>query len=227
MKIIKFTNSKDSLNLYPPGPASREVPEWYKKTESYTDGKQKIKDSKINFTIKKCIPIFDAITTGYILYSQADVSVTCENGLPFYQWPSQNQIEFHPLTQAPIHPLANDAPYPKWNNPWSVKTPKGYSTLFIQPLNRESVFTILPGIVDTDAYNSPVNFPFVLNDIKWEGIIPAGTPIAQAIPFKRDNFIMKKGSKKDKNKILHDTIALQSLFLNKYKNLFWKRKEYR
>jgi hypothetical protein len=117
--------------------------------------------------------------------------------------------------------------YPKWTNPYSIKTTKGYSTLFTQPFHRESVFTIMPGIVDTDIYTAPVNFPFVLNDLTFEGIIPAGTPIAQVIPFKRDAFKMKIGNKKD----LQDALRIQSFiplkFFNKYKSMFWHRKEYK
>ena len=54
-------------------------------------------------------------------------------------------------------------------------------------MHRESVFTIMDGIVDTDSYNALVNFPFFLNDWSYEGLIPAGTPMAQVIPFKRED----------------------------------------
>ena len=66
-----------------------------------------------------------------------------------------------------MHPLANDTDFPKWVNPYVIKTPPGYSVLITQPFHRESVFTILPGIVDTDKYKSQVHFPFVLKDNKW------------------------------------------------------------
>ena len=186
------------LDFFPPKPAVKEVPEWYKNTPEYI-GEQgkKIINNSTPHTIKKCIPVFDAITSGYILYTQVDIQVSRADDLPFYTWSDQSAISFHPIEQAPLHPARNEAPYPKWMNPYAIATPPGYSVLFTQPMHRESVFTILDGIVDTDNYNVPVNFPFVLNDVKWEGIIPAGTPMAQLIPFKRESWEHNLGSDKD------------------------------
>lgn len=214
-------------NLYPPKPAYKEIPNWYQKTESYVSGKKELPNANINETIKKCVPVFDAITAGYILFTPTDLEVTNKNGMPYYQWPDTKIIEFHPSQQAPLHPLANDLPYPKWINPWIIETPKGYSTLFIQPFHRNSIFTVMPAIVDTDSYTGLINFPFVLNDAKWEGMIPAGTPMIQAIPFKRNKFKMKMGLEKEIKKSLYHGVYLRSLWRNKYKTLFWERKEYR
>ena len=124
-------------------------------------------------TVKRCMPVFDAVTGGYIITTYADVfisqrpildSETNEDTgktIPWYEWPSFGPIQWHPIEQAPTHPLRKDLPkessYPKWINPWSIKTPPGYSVLFTQPMHRESVFTILDGIVDTDTYTAPVN----------------------------------------------------------------------
>jgi hypothetical protein len=112
-------------------------------------------------------------------------------------------------------------------NPWSIKTPKGHSVLFVQPFHRESIFTILPGIVDTDTYNSPVNFPFVLNDINFEGLIPAGTPMAQIIPFKREKWSLEFGNDEDILESNKHTKRVRSRFFDSYKNNFWNRKEYK
>jgi hypothetical protein len=227
MKEITFTNVL-GLDFFPPKPAVKEVPEWYKNTPEYTGNQgKKIDGTNTPHTIKKCIPVFDAITAGYILYTQVDIQVSQADDLPYYTWSDQGAISFHPIEQAPLHPVRNEAPYPKWNNPYAITTPPGYSTLFTAPMHRESVFTILDGIVDTDTYKAPVNFPFVLNDVKWEGIIPAGTPMAQVIPFKRESWEHKIGS--DKERIEQDKITrkLKTLFFNSYKRQFWSRKEYK
>jgi hypothetical protein len=227
-KEIKFTNVL-GFDFFPPKPAVKDVPQWYKDTPEYVNdyGKKVEIDNQTPHTIKKCIPVFDSITSGYILYTQADVQVTQEDGYPFYRWSSQGVINFHPVKQAPMHPARNDAPYPKWVNPYAISTPPGYSLLFTQPFHRESVFTILPGIVDTDTYKAPVNFPFVLNNVKWEGIIEAGTPMVQVIPIKRDSWKHSIGLEKDR--IEQNLIAekLKIYFFNSYKKLFWSRKEYR
>jgi hypothetical protein len=227
-KEIIFTNML-GLDFFPPKPAIKEVPDWYKNTPEYlerNEGRKWLNGSSPH-TIKKCIPVFDSITAGYILYTQIDIQVHLQDGLPFYSWPSQDAINFHPIEQAPLHPARNEAPYPKYNNPYAITTPPGYSVLFTQPMHRKSVFTILDGIVDTDTYKAPVNFPFVLNDVKWEGIIPAGTPMAQVIPFKRESWKYKIGSDEQRKEatLLHS--KLQSYLYNSYKSAFWFKKDYR
>ena len=179
-------------------------------------------------TAKRCMPIFDAISAGYIIVSPADVYISQRDGQPYYEWASFALISFHPKEQAPEHPFRNGLnEYPKWMNYWSIQTPKGYSTLFVQPFHRESVFTILPGVVDTDTYTAPVNFPFVFNDPKFEGLIPAGTPLAQVIPFKRESWEMKFGAQKEfiEQAKIHN--KLQTQFFDRYKNMFRSIKEYK
>ena len=226
-KEIIFTNVL-GLDFFPPKPAVRQIPEWYKNTSEYLSDKGRTwSNGETPHTIKKCMPVFDAMTAGYVLYTQVDVQVSTINNLPFYSWSDQNVISLHPVEQVPLHPTKNEAPYPKWNNPYAIATPPGYSVLFTQPMHRESVFTILEGIVDTDKYKAPVNFPFVLKDTKWEGIIPAGTPMAQVIPFKRESWEHKIGS--DKERIEQDNISkkLKTLFFNSYKRQFWSSKQYK
>jgi hypothetical protein len=99
--------------------------------------------------------------------------------------------------------------------------------MFLQPLHRESVFTILPGIVDTDTYTAPVNFPFVLNDPKFEGLIPCGTPIAQVIPFKRDGWKLNLGDDIQLRKVNSLINVLRKSFFDSYKTRYWFKKEYK
>jgi hypothetical protein len=228
-KEITFTNVL-GLDFFPPKPAVKNIPNWYKDTPEYLgdQGKKITGDGNIPHTIKKCIPVLDAMTAGYILYTQVDVQVTQVDGLPYFHWAGQDAIAFHPIGQAPLHPAKKDAPYPKWNNPYAIKTPPGYSTLFLPPMhNPNGIFTVLEGFVDTDIYSSPVNFPFVLNNVKWEGIIGAGTPMVQVIPIKRDSWKHKIGLDKERQEQMMITAKLKTLFFNSYKRQFWARKEYR
>ena len=228
MKEITFTN-KYKLNLFPPKPATKIIPEWYKKQIEYNNNEKKIAlDNSSPATIKKCIPVFDAMTSGYILFTPVDVYISQVNGAPYYQWASQDAITFHPIKQADEHPAKNGFDYPKWMNSWAIKTPPGYSTLFIPPMhNPNGMFTVLEGVVDTDTYTEIVNFPFVLNDTSWEGMIPAGTPMVQVIPFKRESWQLKIGGEKELKENSTVQAKLNSLFFNKYKIQFWHRKEYR
>jgi hypothetical protein len=227
-KVIKFSNTNGWKDLEQPQPASAFIPDWYKNVESYIGGKKETDgNGGTKATIKRCMPVFDAITSGYIITSPADVMVSVKEGHQFFEWANFGLISFHPIEQAPEHPARKPFSYPKWNNPWAIKTPKGYSTMFIQPMHRESVFTILPGIVDTDIYTAPVNFPFVINDPEFEGLIPKGTPIAQVIPIKRDAWKMEFGGQEELIEQNNTTIKLQTKFFDRYKTMFWSRKEYK
>ena len=231
MKII-FTNTSGFSDIEKPQPASKFIPDWYKNLESYYDEKKKPDgNGGTTATAKRCMPLFDVVTAGYIITLPADVWVSLKEKdgetLQWFEWSSFDLISFHPVRQAPEHPLRNNYPYPKWMNPWSIKTPKGYSCLFTQPFHRESYFKILDGIVDTDLYTSPVNFPMVINDSKFEGLIPKGTPIAQVIPFKRESWTMELGKEKEFKEQFNVAKKLQTKFFDRYKTMFWSKKEYK
>lgn len=225
---ITFTSIIDYKDIEQPKPASHFIPDWYKEVESYVGNKKATNgQGGSNATIKKCMPVFDAITAGYIIALPADVFVTLKNGEQYFEWSDFNLIQFHPVEQAPNHPEKKPHPYPKFMNPWAIKTPKGYSTLFVQPFHRKAPFTILPGIVDTDEYFAPVNFPMVINDPNFEGLIPKGTPIAQVIPFKRESWTMKFGGTKEYEEQKANTRKLQGKFFDRYKSMFRQKKEYK
>lgn len=247
-------------DIYPPEPASKNMPEWYKSLESYYSGK-KIPDGngRTTATIKKCMPVFDAISAGYIIKTPVDVYVSQKPAtyldkhhfektgeeielpeekikemdlpptIPHYEWVNFGILEFHPIEQAPNYPnkKGRQESFPKWINPWAISTPPGYSTMFFQPWHRESVFTIMPGIVDTDVYSAAVNFPFILNSDSWEGLIPAGTPIAQVVPFKREEWKMEFGTNKDLVEQTKITTRLRTKFFDSYKTQYRQSKEYR
>jgi hypothetical protein len=230
---IIFTNTSHLPDLEKPVPASREIPSWYADSESYVGGKKipPSKDSPTS-TIKRCMPVFDAMVSGYLIKSPADLFVSIkerpgEGPQPLLEWPSLDLIEFHPTEQAPNHPYANGSNYPKWHNYWAIKTPPGYSTLFIQPFHRESVFTILPGVVDTDTYNNPVNFPFVFHDLNFEGLIPKGTPIAQVIPFKREEWTMEFGKEEELTEQIKISQNIATKWFDKYKTMYRQVKTYK
>lgn len=233
--IIKFTNTKGVPEEYNPVPASKILPDWYKKIESYIGGEKRLNgQAQTLATAKRCMPIFDAISNGYIISTHVDLFVSQkedENGKiqPFYEWAGFDAISFHPKQQLPEHPdgAGHEVSYPKWNNTWSIITPPGYSCLFISPLHRETPIIILPGVVDTDTYTAPVNFPFVLRDSKIDGLIPAGTPIVQVIPFKREQWQMEIGGQKELQQQASVSNKLRTVFFDSYKKQFRQQKEYK
>jgi hypothetical protein len=225
---ITFTNISGFDNLEQPQPASKFIPDWYKDMESYIGGEKKPGGEGTTLaTVKRCMPVFDAITAGYIITLPADVYVSIKDGQQYFEWSALGLVQFHPIVQAPTHPAKNKHAYPKWTNHWAIKTPKGYSTMFVEPMHRESVFAILPGVVDTDEYYAPVNFPFTVKDPEFEGLIPKETPIAQVIPFKRESWTMQFGGEKEIKEQANLTNKLNTTFFDRYKNMFRQNKEYK
>jgi len=240
MADIIFTNMAGIEEIFPPEPAFKNIPDWYKNMESYMGGEKKpTGQGGTSGTIKRCMPVFDVINAGYLIKTPADVFISQKDTFdeegnftgrtPWYEWANFDLIQFHPVEQAPNHPNRNGhkESYPKWINPWAIKTPPGYSVLFVQPFHRESDFTILPGVVDTDTYSAPVNFPFVLNDINFEGLIPAGTAVAQVIPFQREVWQMSVGKNEDAVESSKVTTKLRTRFFDSYKTQYRQTKEYR
>jgi hypothetical protein len=231
-KNIIFTKIANIADEYKPKPAYTCIPDWYKKTQSYVNSKERDVEfsSATNQSIKKCMPVFDILTAGYIIPTYCDLYIKKNSFGQIVYLPSGNPsaINFHSIIQAPYHPNMNQYPYPKWENPWSIKTPKGYSSLFIPPAHGgNKYFTVLEGFVDTDTYSAPVNFPFVLKDIDFEGLIPAGTPMVQVIPIKRDSWNMNFGNEKDVKLSNDNAYRLSSEFFDRYKKMFWNKKEYK
>ena len=235
---IKFIDLMGDLpDEVKPYPAKKSLPDWYKKLPSYIDGEQGQvywNDVGINSgtaTGKKCIPMLDAMTAGYIIPLTTDVKVSVKNGQQLFQWPDYDVLGFHPPLQMTTHPHVQKNPnnsIPKFHSPWTIITPQGYSCLLIPPLHRdanEKILECLPGIVDTDTYAHPINFPFII-DPSWEGIIPAGYPMVQVIPFKRESYKMNLGTKEDQLFIAKSIRKLKMSFYNAYKDRFWTRKEY-
>jgi hypothetical protein len=232
--IYNVLGNKQLDNLetvhYKPEPTSKHLPEWYKSLENYVQGNKK-KPSDTNGTsgtIKKCNPVFDILTAGYFIFTHTDIYIDEENGSPYFQWKANDAISFHDGKQALNHPYFNSsyANLPKFTNVWGIKTSKGYSTLFMPPAHRDNPLIILGGIVDTDNYHVPVSFPFVVKE-GFKGLVPAGTPIAQVIPIKRDNWKMSIGSKELMIQSKRMFIKLTSVFFDGYRNNFWVRKSYK
>lgn len=228
-KNITFTDLVGVGKEFYPKPASSFIPDWYKDTQSYSTGKKEVLvEGEVTSTIKRCMPVFDALTLGYIIPTYVDIYVRQENGAPYYSWASHDAISFHPNGQLSKHPRAGIFDAPKWKNPFSIKTPEGYSVLLVPPIHHPNeYFEILEGVVDSDRYTAQVNLPFILKDTSFEGLIPAGTPLVQVIPFKRDSWQMSLGGESEKLTSFEDGRRLTTRFFDRYKNLFRVTKEFK
>jgi hypothetical protein len=192
--IIEFYSHRDDVAALPhPKPAAKYIPEWYKKIPQVIRDGHDDRDAygAHTFTAKKCMPMLDAMSLGYVIPLVGDLSVKTNHDcstIEVTSGPNIQLCEFHDIRQvgektAPGFP----APPLKFINPWVVKTAPGWSTLFM-PLvhNFDAHFTCLSGLVDTDKYPKEVNFPAIWHTPNFDGMLEAGTPLILAIPIKRD-----------------------------------------
>jgi hypothetical protein len=234
MKILSITPGKsNSDNLELIIPAIDSIPVWYKKSKStmgnrntYLDMNQK---GSLNATYKKCMPIFDAMTIGYMFVLECDIEVAKDvDGNTRFMWVDNGHvISSHSEEQVEGFPIPKDyvvVPF-KFENKLIFNTPKNTSMLFINPINRLDLpFTTIGGVVETDRYNMEINFPFLIKK-DFTGIIEKGTPIIQMIPFERHVW-KRKYIKYDADKVIKAYKNYRTIIRRPYKKLFWVRKEY-
>ena len=107
-----------------------------------------------------------------------------------------DQQQHHPgQLGAPDPPFAHVMPL-KFINPWRIMVPDGYSVLFQPVMNRPDLpFYCFSGLVDCDRFATTINFPFIWTGGAQEITLPAGTPIVQIIPVRRDTLIKSHGAR--------------------------------
>lgn len=233
---ITFTDITNSVHEdFYPKPASKDLPSWFKDLDPYYFNSllapQGIGAHRGLDTAKRCLPLFDSVTSGYLIYTSVDIYVTDDSvGGKYFEWYQKDLevIQFHDRSQVGNFDISeNYRVIPKWKNPWSIKTQRGYSSLIIPPLNRDDVpVEIFAGIVDTDTFYSPINFPFLFKEDSFVGLIPAGTPIAQVIPFKRESFSMKIGNDEDRANAIRSKSRLEVAITNGYRRLHHVKKKF-
>lgn len=212
-----------------PSTSVKALPGWYKKMLKFI-GNKKIPNGSgfLPLTVKACPPFLDAMISGYIIYTEYDIFVTQKEEGPWLEWRAGGDlIGLHGKDQIVNEQVPDgysDQPF-KFNNLWQIKTPRGYSTLFTHPQNRVDLpFFTISGIVETDTYNNVINFPFLIKK-DFEGEIPAGTPIVQLFPFKRESWKMQLGEAKQ-DKVRDSQLLLNHKLVGGYKTYWWQRKNY-
>lgn len=175
-----------------PLPASQFIPDWWKNMPPFSKGDSKLKIRPYsNVTAKKCFPLLDGMTAGYIVTLWADLLVENENGFSKVQWTTEADIlSAWDGYQTEGFEIPENFCFPvyKYFHGWSIKTPAGYSCLITHPVAYPNLpIKTLTGVVDTDTFDGFANSPFVIQK-GFEGIIEKGTPMFQIIPFKRDEW---------------------------------------
>jgi hypothetical protein len=200
-KKIKFVSNKPWLNqdsASKPGPIIKTLPEWYRRADWFVpdpatgkpaeapDGSGKMP------TWKACPAVLDVMGTGYTYKTPCDIEFGEDiagnvHGRVLNDQYRSFMADRDPMPQF-LHPRGYHAKHFAWWADWAVELPDGYSALYTHPINRfELPFLTMSGIVDNDKVHLPGTMPFfVLKGVC--GILPAGTPYAQIIPFKREHW---------------------------------------
>jgi len=181
-----------------PIPAAHGLPDWFKAMPQ----KAFSQDLEGEFlTIKKCPPVIDAMTYGFLMPLATDLKV--ENGEFSWQtdWPAgefsnitRSPIGFHDGSQVAGTPFFDEDQFIiKFNNFWTIQLPPDYSILVCHPINRDDLpFRALSGLVDCDRYHDAfVQFPARWVDPNFNGVLPKGTPVVQCLPVKREAWTLQ------------------------------------
>lgn len=178
--------------LPPPVPARQALPEWLKPMASEAVS-ETLSGTTVR-TFKQCPPMLDAFAMGIMLPLVCDL--VAKDGELSWDWDlprltdhsaSRAPIGMHAPEQARGAPFEPDGLFIKFTNFWTLETPPGWQILFTHPFNRFDLpFQTLTGLVDTDRFgHGYVHFPARWLDHEWEGTIPRGTPVVQAIAVPR------------------------------------------
>lgn len=248
---------------YLPDTVRKNIPEWYRKADKYkrkSDGlfllewfKKPNGDVDLHRikSWKSCPAVLDTFTTGYYLFTPCDVIIKKVEGnytVSFSgDWVNKEHSDINDNRSNfvfvgvrgeeygfPTPPGYEDIHF-FWTTNWFPTIPKGYTTLFTHPINRFDLdFLTISGIVDCESFNNAGRMPFFIKK-GFEGVIPAGTPYTQIIPFKNEKWeseIMNYTPEDIKEKDIQEKLktyksekpmhSQDSL----YKEEFWMKKEY-
>lgn len=240
-KKIKFIPMQqvveDALDI--PKPSTNHVPEWYRKQKLFSNKTNNFVEAWGSHdyfgTYKLCVPLVDTITSGYTIVLDSDVII--KNGVAQGYLPSPTWTGMIPPLDTPdgdkIKSIGN-YPVPlgyspmllRWIFHWKIRTPKGYSLWITHPSHRHDLpFFTINGFVDTDQHDNSLLFPFFVK-AGFEGIIEKGTPIAQIIPIKRDDWESEKGTY-IQGEVESSMYKLKRYAIRSYKKQWWTRKNYK
>lgn len=224
------TNKESAMVVEKPKPAKLCIPQWYKDVVPASKDSRKInyEGGNDNLTIKECMPFIDSLSTGYIQETWCDINLEFTNdgtrvNYGYAHSPKILNVRDH------VNVGHSEYFYPiefVWITPWQFKLPKGYSALVVSPLNHFLPFHTLSGVIDSDEFfhTSGGNLPFYVYK-GFKGIIPAGTPMYQIIPIKRESWLSSKRDF-DYEDDFKRNYEVGKFFNGGYKKKFWHKKEY-
>jgi hypothetical protein len=234
-KIGFWSNRSANNDSTIPVPAKKIIPEWFANAKKYWKDENNqefiVAPGEKGLGFKSCPALLDIFSSGYLLVTPCDVVVYKQDNkrLVVSAQGFDDFCESRPYMGEFNYPYGYGTDSFHWFPNWGFDLPKGYSALVLHPLNRyELPFLTTNGIIDSDKYGSPGLMPFFLKE-DFTGIIPKGTPFAQIIPFKREDWKAEYKFLKEEEMIArHEKTAGQYRvpFGGIYKRQTWVQKKY-
>lgn len=247
--FIRFRYREDHAMLPRPVKASKSLPQWLKGLPRVIPGRHQNEPG----TAKRCVPILDATTQGYIIPAWCDWHISVTESQVTIENSETGDVAIEGLTQSEIQVSApanlgfsamieshgwqqvgDDCPIKhylvgstimKFINPWVIETAPGWSCLFKSPANHYNNVRLVEGVVDTDTYKRQVHFPFFWDGNKYgEFYINKGDPLVHVIPFKREPLEMQFDTWD------HDYMTQMDRnhfthFFDSYRRLWWHKRK--
>lgn len=219
--IPKAKKFEDLVVAYPPQPANRFIPKWFKELHlgnemaSFLEEFHNVWSDKA-FTAKKCPAIQDLMTEGVIIplwgkmymgheyddegnATQTYYGMTTDKAFDhnFFGSHFEKQVGDMDVGLANLGRL--DKSILKLESPYKFIVPEGYNLMYVDPFYHfRKEIRLLEGLVEADKWGY-ITFPFSIQEKEF--IIPAGTPLIQVIPYKREKEKLKleirKGTEKE------------------------------
>lgn len=215
------------LEAFPPKPANKFLPEWYKKQKLYTKKEMYAEDKPL--LLKRCPAIVEELTRGIVVPSWSDVYIWKKDGV--INWEVEAAKAFRDINWEWIHHQThrqvdgtglngiNNYGVLKLISPYLYVTPKDYGLYFKDAFyhHRQNV-RLLSGYVETDIWHE-TNLPFeFITDINEQEeqtlMIKAGDPLFIIDAYKKTdktNLVINKFDKNIADKHLTNTVKLNSM----------------
>ncbi len=187
--VIEFTCEPDDFDVIAaPVRAQAAIPDWFRRLPGVDSTQLSATNNAL--TVKRCMPFLDALTLGWIVPLAATVrlEISDDGRAVNAGWEFDRiMVSNHGAHQVAGNPHEPRPPM-KFHNYWTIRTAPGWSSLIVPAMNRPNgIVDVLAGVVETDVYSAPINFPFIATGTDGVHTLPQGTPLVQVIPFRRDD----------------------------------------
>lgn len=219
-----------------PYPATKSIPKWWKDATPYVKSFDNPNGNKIlmengvaNASFKKCTPMLDALSSGYIIELWTDVLITNNNGFPSISWKQSNDVfEMHGISSNYVEtPEGYHEQVFKYLNTWIPITPPGYSVIVTSPFGYKNLpFMAVTGIIDSDKSELEMIPPMWVKK-NFEGVVEKGTPLLQITPFKRENWESSFSYYEEEEYRMLKDKTFNKTIVNHYIKNIWSKKTYK